>query len=425
MDTAAFEEAVERETLRSERVRVTLLAGILALALGALLIILTFAPEIPQRLFEGRFRPGLIAGFLAGAIAYELAARAGLSWLIARERNLPWPARYGHALIETSLPSLAMVYGAVHLGDPSVALAAPPAFAYFVFILLSVLRLDFKLGVFTGAVAAAEYGALALLLLPDAPRTADPRLIAPPLHIAKVALLLVSGLVAGFVARELRRRISDAFRTALERERVIDLFGKHVSPAVVDKLLAQPADLGEVRHVCVMFFDIRDFTTFAESKSPGAVVEYLNTLFTPLIDIVNAHHGIINKFLGDGFMAVFGAPISDGKDSRNAVEAGMEMVARVRELCAAGRLPPTRVGIGLHSGEAVTGSVGSPARKEYTIIGDVVNLASRIEGMNKQFGTQLLASSEVITSAGLDGAVPRGEVQVKGRAAPVQLYQLS
>jgi adenylate cyclase len=146
-----------------------------------------------------------------------------------------------------------------------------------------------------------------------------------------------------------------------------------------------------------------------------------------MINIVNRNHGIINKFLGDGFMAVFGAPFSDGLDSCNAVNAAKEILQKLKEEIEAGSILPTTVGIGLHTGNAVTGNIGSIQRKEYTIIGDVVNLASRIESLNKQFNSQFLISNtvkEAIGDAGND-AVSLGEVIVKGRAKPVEIFKLA
>jgi len=144
-----------------------------------------------------------------------------------------------------------------------------------------------------------------------------------------------------------------------------------------------------VRDVTIMFVDIRDFTTFAEHRTPAEVVEYLNTLFRAMIQLVTANHGIINKFLGDGFMACFGAPLSNGHDTLNAVRAAVEIAAVVERLNAGGVIPSTRIGIGLHSGPAVTGSVGSDERKEYTIIGDTVNpgIASRAAQQAVWIGT--------------------------------------
>ena len=146
-----------------------------------------------------------------------------------------------------------------------------------------------------------------------------------------------------------------------------------------------------------------------------------------MIEIVNRHNGIINKFLGDGFMAVFGAPISDGNDCLNAIAASQEILTRINQEIALGNISETRVGIGLHAGEAVTGSIGSSLRKEYTVIGDVVNLASRIEQLNKKFNTQLLISKAVkdALEEKINEVIPIGPVQVKGRVTSIQIYSLA
>jgi adenylate cyclase len=191
--------------------------------------------------------------------------------------------------------------------------------------------------------------------------------------------------------------------------------------------------LGEIKHVTVMFLDIRGFTTFSENRTPTQVVEYLNTLFGHLISIVNAHDGIVNKFLGDGFMAVFGAPFSTGNDAANAFRAALEMTAKVDELNSSKAIPETRIGIGIHTGIAVTGSVGSDERKEYTIIGDTVNLASRVEQLTKEYAAQMLITEAVYEKISdelekqertngcrLEALPP---VQVKGRAEPVIVYK--
>jgi len=243
---------------------------------------------------------------------------------------------------------------------------------------------------------------------------------------AKAVLLVVAGAVAGFVGAQIRRRLVASLHLADERNRVVGMFGQYVSPAVVDELLTKPVEgAGEVRDVTIMFLDIRGFTRFAEHRAPNEVVEYLNTLFGALIAVVNAHHGIINKFLGDGFMACFGAPLSDGRDTENAVRAALAIVDTVERLCADGTIAPTRIGIGLHAGAAVTGSVGSDERREYTIIGDTVNLASRVEQLTKQFGAVLLVT-EAVWRVVKDryGGRAIDAVAVRGRDEPVAVYAL-
>ena len=126
-------------------------------------------------------------------------------------------------------------------------------------------------------------------------------------------------------------------------------------------------------------------------------------------------------------MAVFGAPLSDGSDCLNGVKAAQEILERVREEVDRGNVLPTRLGIGLHAGEAVTGSIGSSQRREYTVIGDVVNLASRIEKLNKEFGSQLLISDMVrqTLQSEFDKVTPMGQVHVRGREEAIQIYQVA
>jgi adenylate cyclase len=330
--------------------------------------------------------------------------------------------------VEVSLPTMILI-AMLPIFGPILALEAVPIFMYFLFIALSALRFDFRISVFTGAAAAIEYFGLALIMLqsPNAAVT-SPMLHSPAFHFGKAIILLVTGVITGLVSREIQSRIVKSLQDVDERNRVIGLFGQHVSPAVVDRLLAMDAETdGEVRPVCVMFLDIRNFTAFCENRSPQEVVAYLNTLFAPLITIVNQHHGIVNKFLGDGFLAVFGAPLAEGSAPQNAIHAALAISNHMEQIWAAGDLPKLEIGIGLHAGDAVTGTVGSAARKEYTIIGDVVNIAARIEQLNKQYGSRLLVSGDAWNAAALPDhpADCLGVVEVRGHSAGVEIYKLA
>ena len=234
-------------------------------------------------------------------------------------------------------------------------------------------------------------------------------------------------------------QIVENARIAEERDRVHRVFGQHTDPAVVDELMRTAADVAPRRlQACVMFLDLRDFTAFAEHAEPEAVLDRLNALFWFMIEEVNRHHGVVHQLLGDGFMALFGAPVSHGNDCRNAVRAALAIVERLGAAVSTGAVPPTRVGIGLHAGEVVAGLVGSQVHREYKVTGDVVNLASRIEGLNKAFDSAVLASEAVWGALGstalgdeaqdaeaLVGAEALGAVEVRGRQEPVALYRLA
>jgi len=247
-------------------------------------------------------------------------------------------------------------------------------------------------------------------------------------YLIKSLMLLTGGLIAGFVANQLRHQLVRVIATLQERDRAVSIFGQHVSAEVADLLLRQPIELAaQEGEVCVMFLDIRNFSQMANEHSPSEVMDYLNTLFGFTIPAVNEERGIINKFLGDGFMAVFGAPIQNEKPCHHAVSAAMKILAHVEKLNAEGRIPATRLGIGLHLGRVMTGNVGGTERKEYTIIGDAVNLASRIEQATKQLGAQLLVSQAVVTLLADAGCAAQdmGLVELKGQAQPVRLFKLA
>jgi adenylate cyclase len=421
----------EREALSTERLRLLALMIVIGSGLSLALISPAFYSADIARAFHGDMQSFVHwrLAVLAALIVYLVVERVLLNHRIKRGLRVPTFYRYVTAFIETSCPTAEIIVFAAHTNDLSAALSIP-VFVYPLFIVLSALRLNFRLCVFTGAVAACEYTLVGLVYLgARGGPAANALLLSAPVHVVKGLILLALGIVTGLVALQIKKRLLDSFRLAEERNNVINTFGQHVSPVVVDKLLERRTGLrSERKNVCVMFLDIRNFTAFAEKRKPEEVVAHLESLFEFMIEIVNRHGGVVNKFLGDGFMAVFGAPLSDGRDCANAVAASREILARLAEEVAGGRVLPTRVGIGLHAGEAVTGSIGSTLRKEYTVIGDVVNLAARIEQLNKQFSSQLLISEAVWAAARaevLAVARPMGHVPVKGREAPIRIYRVA
>ena len=225
----------------------------------------------------------------------------------------------------------------------------------------------------------------------------------------------------------MRRQFEASLVAATARDHITNLFGQHVSPQVVERLLHSGSTAGgDTKQVAVMFVDIRGFTAAARMRSPQEVVDRLDAAFAVLVEIVDRNGGIVNKFLGDGFLALFGAPFDDPEAAQRAVTAAREMLAAI-EQHNVGNAWPLRIGIGIHLGDVVAGSVGSPRRKEYTVIGDTVNFASRIEGLNKEFGSQLLISDAVhqaVDNADA-GAVSLGDVPVRGYDQPVKVWRLA
>ena len=215
-----------------------------------------------------------------------------------------------------------------------------------------------------------------------------------------------------------------------ERERVKSAFARYVSHQVFDSILHSSTALklsGDRRMISVLFCDIRGFTTISESLAPEKVVQLLNEYFESMVEVVFRNNGTLDKFIGDGLMVIFGAPQDDPNQEQHAVTAAIEMQAELRKL--AEKWKPEglslRIGIGINSGPAIVGNIGSSRRMDYTAIGDTVNLASRLESSTKELGVGILISE--YTRNALRGSFRfrnMGAVQVRGRDEPVQTYSV-
>ncbi len=427
-DTAetTFQRLLNRETLVSERRRMLILAAMGALIFVLILLAGTFAPNFVRSIYHDRLPERAALAAFSAFIAYELFAAGLVTIFLRRGRNYPVLGRYANALVETSFPTVLLYLLAGYLSAPVLIFGTWPALLYFLFIILSTLRLDFALSAFTGAVAAIELFALASVTLHLGWQTEDPN-FSIGYHLTRSAVLLAAGLLAGSVGATIKSHFRRALAAASARDEVTNLFGQHVSPRVVDQLLAiGAAELSEMRRVCVMFVDIRSFTSAARNRTPAEVVERLDAVFEILVEAVDRHNGIVNKFLGDGLLAIFGAPIDDPLEAANAVAAAREMLKSI-EASNADDPWPIRLGIGIHVGQAVAGTVGSQRRKEYTVIGDTVNLASRLESLNKEVGSQLIVSDAVREAAreAIGEALPLGPVPVRGYTEPVSVWRLA
>ena len=214
-----------------------------------------------------------------------------------------------------------------------------------------------------------------------------------------------------------------------ERDKLRTTFGKYMTASVMEHLMNGKVSLGgETLQVTILFTDIRSFTSISEKMDAQALVGLLNEYFTDMVGIVMQEEGVVDKYIGDAIMAVFGAPVPKPNDAVNAVRAAVRMrhaLRKLNERLAERGLAPLRTGIGIHTGEVVAGNIGSEARMEYTVIGDAVNLASRLESSTKELGTDVLISED--TNALLDNELETKavrEITVKGRAKPVIVYEV-
>ena len=216
-----------------------------------------------------------------------------------------------------------------------------------------------------------------------------------------------------------------------EKRQVKRLFSRYVPKDVYDQLMADPSRAqlgGQRREMTVLFSDIRGFTTFSEQGQPEEIVQQLNEYFSRMVHALFEHRGTLDKFVGDAVMALFGAPLEDPDHAEHAVQAALAMLRELdglnREWAARGR-PTLAIGVGINTGEMVAGNIGSETIMSYTVIGDAVNLGSRLESLNKQYGTTIIVSDT--TRARLKGRYdirPLGDVVVKGKTKPVQIFEI-
>jgi adenylate cyclase len=208
-------------------------------------------------------------------------------------------------------------------------------------------------------------------------------------------------------------------------------FEKYVSPAIVAEVLSDPENIelgGKKMELTVMFSDVRGFTTISEKLDPRALSDLLNSYLTPMTNLVFTHKGTLDKYMGDAIMAFWGAPIHFPDHAKHACRCALEMLDKLKELQEEYRakgLPEIDIGIGLNTGDMSVGNMGSDTVRSYTVMGDAVNLGSRLEGINKQYGTRIIIS-EFTLNAIKDDFVTREVdwVRVKGKAQPVRIFEL-
>jgi adenylate cyclase len=242
---------------------------------------------------------------------------------------------------------------------------------------------------------------------------------AAPLAIIALTYVLVTA--ADFLTAEMARRKTRA------------AFSRYVSPAVVEELMSNPDSIalgGQRRDLTIMFVDIRGFTAYSENKAPEQVVSRLNEYLTAMTGVIFRYGGTLDKYLGDGLMAIFGAPVFFPDHVQRSIQAAIEIQEVIDKLNRAWverNEPPLKIGVGINTGSVLVGNVGSPDRMDYTVIGEDVNLASRVEGLTKTFGTLVIISERSVRTLEGAGDLPwelkyLGTAEVKGFTLPVGVY---
>jgi adenylate cyclase len=360
----------------------------------------------------------------------------GALYVLARRGRVHGARAYAVLLPFVSLPTFFFLM--CHALLPSGAatfLNGPISLLYFVTVAVSGFLFDFRLSATAGGVAAMGYQFSFLLARPALQSISAPDplvvqdLTTTPIYAIKSMTLLFGGLTVGALAVVMKRLVIRVQREEREKSLLSRLFGQYVSEEVKEHLLRDPhAKTGERKELVVLFSDIRGFTEYGEAAEPEDIVRRLNAYFDAMVGAIHQHGGVVDKFIGDAVMATFGGLVPLENPSASAVEAAREMrrrLAGLNQQWAREGQAPFDNGIGLHLGEVVLGAIGSEERKDFTVIGDAVNTASRVESLTKQYGQPILVTGALFTRLPPDLQAlgqSLGSAQVKGRKAALELF---
>jgi adenylate cyclase len=424
-----FSEAISNlklEEVRSEFQRSYLLISLFSLILVIAIVNFFLLRDSVVKFYGGVNTFLTLVVFIVVFLLYQFLVLQYLKVKLRRNSGTTSIYKFIHTMIEISFPTTIIFYTMSELRMLSF-IDSPVGLTYFVFIILSILHLDFKVNIFAGVFAALQYAFLVYygfnyvdydeLYASSTPENS---------HYIRAVVLVFSGAAAAFVSRELKNRITSTIDFQEKKNELELLFEQQVSKEV-SKALLKEKGVTKGNEATVMFLDVRNFTAFADTHTPEEVIDYQNKFLSPVIDIINQHQGVVFQILGDGLMACFGSPGENVLHADMAFQASLKILEQVQEASTQKIIPLTTIGIGLHSGLVVSGNIGNESRKQFSISGSPVIVASRIEQLNKKYGTQLLISGQVFRQI-VKGKMEikfLGEEPLRGIGTPVEIYSVS
>jgi class 3 adenylate cyclase len=365
------------------------------------------------------------------ACVYSLAVN-----MVARRQRLYGWVSYAVLLPFISVPTVAYLAAAVLLPEGAATFITGPISYLFIFlVVITGFMFEKRLAWVAGAVAALEYLGCYLLARPhleelvvaDAAMRQD--LVAAPIYVVKAAMMAGSGFLVGSLASSARGLVAKVLLEEREKQGISRLFGQFVSPEVKERIIKEKSGtLGERKDVVVLFSDLRGFSTYSERSDPAALVKHLNEYFDGMVAAITANGGVIDKFIGDAVMAVFGGVLDLPRPAEAALDAAKAMRAKLKAMNERWAREGVQVldnGIGLHFGPVLQGTLGSSERKEFTVIGDAVNTASRLESATKEHGFPTLVSAafvDALPAARRAECVRVGAVKLKGKSQEVEVF---
>ncbi len=340
-------------------------------------------------------------------------------------------------LLYGTVPSMIFVLSHFILPSGSATyINGPPVLVYVFLIILAGFTFNSRLSLLAGVSAGIQYFALFMLdrehlLELRGPELVVQDLVEPPIYLFKAAMMAFIGFLIGILANFARGLMTRILAEEKERSAMSRLFGQFVSEEVKERILKAGSEFtGDKKDVVILFADIRGFTSFSEKFSPEEIVIRLNEYFDAMVKCITEHGGVVDKFIGDAVMAVFGGVLDLDNPCDAAQNAALDMRRSLEELnrkWAAEDGVSLENGIGMHYGPVLQGTIGSTDRKDFTVIGDSVNTASRLEGMCRKLDARIIISSEFyegLSDTARGACSPIGKVRVKGKEEVLSLYRV-
>lgn len=405
-------EEIQRREARLEAVSCLVVMGV---------VVATYLVLSVARPFASPALYASIGGVMVTALVGFGLLAAAIQWL----GYFP-AAKWINAFLQVSCVTTVIWFDQRNLG-PVYALSSMPPLFYALVIALTGFRLQAGLTFFTGVVAVGQFAALYyLVLLPQLSAESLRQIpsLGPAITLMKFLVLAGVGVACGIAALQLRRTVRGQVTEELRNAELQRTFGRYVSPEVAREVVAAGSELMRPRLVeaVILFGDLRNFTAYAGQQTPTDVAATLNDYFEVACRIVESEGGVVNKFLGDGFLAIFDVPVKLDNAANAAARAAWRLTTETElQLRAKG----LSVGVAMHVGEVIAGEIGSSGRCEFTVIGQAVNLAARLEAMNRVFGTQRLLTAELRQKLS-ESCVTRslGRQTIRGVNDPVEVFEL-
>lgn len=412
---ASFQTVVEAEYLQREAAgeKMTCLIWVLVI-FATYSLFLSFSTKVSPELF-------LDITLLVAVIAPSFAVLA----LVIHLGYYSPVLRFINTFLQVTLVSGAVLFDTLAQGA-EYALSSMPPLAYGLVAAITAFRLQPWLGVFAGVVAAVQFLLLYLFVIKPDPELIE-RVPSMGLDVTlmKVVILITLGIVCGFAARRLKSFLNTSVSDALQIASLEKTFGRFVSQDVAERVLSNGDErlAPQETDAIILFGDIRGFTAFSSENTPTEVAGLLNQYFEIVCEIVEEEGGILNKFLGDGYLALFGLFGEDKNPHQSAANAVFRVRKETHALLKAHGLG---IGAAAHEGKVITGEIGSEGRCEFTAIGLAVNVTARLEKLNAELGTDFLVTPEFAKRLSDDSVrkIPMGQHSFKGLPYPIEIYSL-